>query len=80
MRDSIEIMMLQSNTTSVQDLTGIRAFKAKLPNHNFKIFLLLDFGCSYMSIKAWTRVMFDGKITISIEFPIVLYQLGLKMR
>ena len=80
MQNLIEIMMLQSNTTGVQDLTGIQAFKAKLPNHNLKISLLLDFGCPYMSIKACTRVMFDGKITISIEFPIILYQLSLKIR
>ena len=33
-----------------------------------------------MSVKSWTQVMFDGEIRISIEFCIVIYQLGLKIR
>ena len=35
---------------------------------------------AHISVKAWTRVMFDGKIIIFIEFPIIIYQLGLKIQ
>ena len=47
-RDLMEIIILPSNMTGVQDSTGIWAFKVKLPDHNFEILLLVDFRCSYI--------------------------------
>ena len=48
MRELTKSMILSSNMTTVQDSTGIWAFKVKSPDHNFKIDPLLEFGCSYI--------------------------------